>query len=95
MHLQAWTGPLGSKTLKLSQFLDSRHLKKIRLPALRLHTPADTYLYYSFLLKAESTPGPECGRKDYVNNTIRNRTRDLQAGSALSLNKLVLKCEVA
>ena len=26
------------------------------------------YLYlYSFLLKAESTPEPQCGRKDYVN----------------------------
>ena len=24
------------------------------------------YSWYSFLLEAESTPGPQCGRKDYV-----------------------------
>jgi len=32
---------------------------------------------WSFLLEVESTPGPLCGRKDYVNDTIGNRTRDL------------------
>jgi hypothetical protein len=45
------------------------------------------YSWYAFLLEAESTPGPQCGRKDYVNkkpnNTIRNRTRDLSACSAV------------
>src|SRR5215475_7292663 len=28
------------------------------------------YSWYSFLLEAESTPGPWCGRKDYVNEKI-------------------------
>ena len=36
-----------------------------------------------FLLEAESTSGPQCGLKDYVNDTIGNRTRDLPAGIAV------------
>jgi hypothetical protein len=28
------------------------------------------YSWYSFSLEAESTPGPQCGRKDYVNEKI-------------------------
>jgi hypothetical protein len=38
--------------------------------------------WYSFLLKAESTPGPLCGQTDQVienfSDLIGNRTRDLQ-----------------
>jgi hypothetical protein len=45
------------------------------------------YSWCSFLLEAESTPGPQCGQKDYVNensiDTIGNRTRDLQTCSAV------------
>ena len=26
---------------------------------------------YSFVLEAESTPGPQCGRKDYVNEKFQ------------------------
>jgi hypothetical protein len=29
------------------------------------------YSWYSFLLEAESTPGPYCGRKDYVNEKFQ------------------------
>ena len=43
--------------------------------------------WYSFLVEAKSTPGPQCGWKDYVNknsnDTIGNRTRDLPACSAM------------
>jgi len=49
----------------LPEFLDSRHMKVSRLLAL------DTGLLYPqtkhlvlMLLNAESTPGPQCGRKD-------------------------------
>jgi len=34
-----------------------------------LHTDClytQKYTWYSFLLEAESTPGPQCSRKDYV-----------------------------
>jgi len=45
------------------------------------------YSLYSFLFEPQSTPGPWCGRKDYVNetsnDTIGNRTRDLPACSAV------------
>jgi hypothetical protein len=51
---QAWTGPEGCRRLRLPEFLDSRHMKVIRLSA--LHTPG-RYFWYSFLLEAESTPG--------------------------------------
>ena len=43
-------------------------------------SPPRKYPWYSFLLEAESTPGPQCGRKDYVNgkfqDTIQNWIRD-------------------
>jgi len=44
--------------------------------------------WYSFLLEAESTPGPYCGQKDSVNEKTSNditgnRTRDLPACSAV------------
>ena len=43
-------------------------MKVVRLSA--LHTgrlnPPRKYSWYSFPLRAELTPGPECGQKDYV-----------------------------
>jgi len=33
--LQAWTGPEGSRRLRLPEFLDNRHMKVVRLSALR------------------------------------------------------------
>jgi len=35
MSLQAWTGPKGSRRLKLPKFLDIRHMKVTTLSALR------------------------------------------------------------
>jgi hypothetical protein len=52
----------------------------LRLSALRA---GRLYLQDIFLLEAESTSGPQCGLKDYVNDTIGNRTRDLPAGIAV------------
>ena len=47
--------------------------------------PPRKYSWYSFLLETESSPGPQGGRKDYINenysDTIGNRTRDLRACS--------------
>jgi len=48
-------------------------MKVVRLSALRtgpLYLPRK-YSWYSFLLEAESTPEPECGRKDYVNEKFQ------------------------
>jgi len=33
--------------------------------------PPRKYSWHSFLLEAESTPGPQCGRKDYVNEKFQ------------------------
>jgi hypothetical protein len=54
--LQVWTGTENFR----------RHMKLVRLSVLltgRLYPPTK-YLWYSFLLQSESTPGPLCGRKD-------------------------------
>ena len=43
------------------------------------HRPPFTprkYSRYSFLLEAESTPGPQCGRKDYVNEKFQWHHRE-------------------
>ena len=43
-------------------------MKVVRLSALRTgRLYPKKYSWYAFLLEAESTPGPYCGRKDYVN----------------------------
>jgi hypothetical protein len=58
-------------------------------PTHRQPLPPRNYSWYSFLLEAESTPGPYCCQKDYVNekfssDTIGNRTRDLPACNTVS-----------
>jgi len=40
-------------------------------PMHRLPLPPKKYSWYSFLLEAESTPGPQCGWKDYVNEKFQ------------------------
>ena len=50
----------------------------------RLPLPPRKYSLYSFLSEAESTPGPQYGRRDYINDTIGNRNRHLLTCSAVS-----------
>ena len=45
--------------------------------------PPRKYSWYSFLLEAELTQVPWCGQKDYVSDTIGNRTRDFTGCSAV------------
>ena len=83
---------LGFQEVEIPRFQDNRHMKVVRLSALRtgrLYTPG--YSWYSFLLEAESTQGhSEAGRimsmKNY-NDAIGNQTRDLSACSAAPLAK--------
>jgi hypothetical protein len=60
LPLQTWTGPVGSRRLRLPKFLDNRHRKVVGLSAIRTGRlyPLRKYSWYSFLLEAESTPGP-------------------------------------
>ena len=56
--LQAWSGPEGSRKLRLSDFVTSAQDggKVVSLTHRPLFTPRK-YSRYSFLLEAESTPG--------------------------------------
>ena len=44
---------------------------KVVSPMHRPPLPPRKYSWYSFLLEVESTPGPQCGRKDYVNRKFQ------------------------
>ena len=65
--------PWGFQEVESPIFQDSRHMKVVRLSALRIGClyPPGKYFWYSFLLEAESTPGPQCGRKNYVNEKFQ------------------------
>jgi len=64
--LQAWTGLEGSRKLRLPDFVTTAQ-DGGRFSALRtgLFAPRK-YSWYSFLLEAESTPGSQCDRKDFM-----------------------------
>ena len=49
---------------------------KVVNPTRRPPLPPRKHSWYSFLLEAESTPGPYCGRKDYVNEKIQWHHRE-------------------
>jgi hypothetical protein len=57
--------PLGFLEVEAPEFLGNRHMKVVRpkpyAPA--VFTPRKDS-WYSFLLEAESTPGPQCDRRD-------------------------------
>jgi len=57
--LEAWTGPEGSRKLRLLDFVTTAQDggKVVSLTHQPLLTPRN-YSWYSFLLEAESTPGP-------------------------------------
>ena len=49
---------------------------KVVRPTHRPPLPPRKYCWYSFLLEAESTPGPWCGRKDYANEKFQWHHRE-------------------
>ena len=69
-------GPEGSRSVKAPRFLE---IGTIMVVGCQPHAPAafapGVFLmtgntWYSFLVEAESTPGPYCDRKDYVTEKI-------------------------
>ena len=57
--LRAWSGPEGSRKLRFPDFMTTAHKKVVRLSALRTgRIYPRKFSWYSFLLEAESTPGP-------------------------------------
>jgi hypothetical protein len=70
--LQVLTGLERFRKLRLTDFEDNRQMKVARLSALRTgRFYPRKYSWFSFLLEAESTPGPQCGRKNYVNGKFQ------------------------
>jgi hypothetical protein len=57
--LQAWSGPEGSRKLRFPDFMTTaQDGGKIISFTHRPPSPRRKYTWYSFLLEAESTPGP-------------------------------------
>jgi len=73
--LQAWSGPGGSRKLRSPDFMTVAHDggKVVSLthrpPLPPGNTPGTT-----FLLEAESTPGPWCDQKDFISMKNSNDT---------------------
>jgi len=70
--LHAWTTPEGSRSWRLPDFETvgiCRWLGCQPCPSAAF-TPRK-YFWHSFLLEAESTPEPQCDRKDYVNEKLK------------------------
>ena len=73
--------PWEFQEVKAPRFQDNKHMKAVMLSALltgHLNPPPlpRKYSWYSFLLEAESTPVPYCGRKDYFNEEFQWHHRE-------------------
>jgi len=82
-------GPWGLQEFEVPSFHDNRHMKVegCQAYAPSAFTPR-RYLWYSYLLAAESTPGPQYSWKDHVNGKSGIETRDLPV-LARCLNQLL------
>ena len=90
--IHAGTGPEDCKRLSLQEFLENPHMKVVKLSALhtgRLYLPGDITGSHFFLLDAESTKRPDCGRKDYVNEKSQRTS-----GNEPATLRLVAQCVV-
>jgi hypothetical protein len=56
--LQAWSGPEGSRKLRFPDFMTTQGGGKVVSPTHRPPLPPRKYIWYCFLLEAESIPGP-------------------------------------
>jgi hypothetical protein len=87
--LQAWTGPECSRRLRLPDF---KTFGIWRWYSCQPYAPAvftpRKHFWYSLLLEAESTPGPQCGRKDYVNE----KNPRIPSGIEPATFRLVAQC---
>ena len=87
--LQAWTGPEGSRRLRLPDFKIIWHVKVVRLPSLRIdrlypsgNIPGTHFCYRLSRTLGHSAAGRIMSMKN-ANHTIGNRTLDLPACSAV------------
>jgi hypothetical protein len=75
--LQACPGPFWFQGVEAPRFQDNRHMN---VAGFQPYAPAAftprKYSSYLLLLEAESTPGPQCGRKYYVNEELQWHHRE-------------------
>jgi hypothetical protein len=73
--VQVWTAPEDSRSWG---FQISRHITHESGNVRHTHRPPlpRKYSWYSFLLEAGSTPGSQCGRKDYINKKFKCHHRE-------------------
>jgi hypothetical protein len=70
--LQACSDPEGSRKLKFSDYMTTaQDVGKVVSLTHRPPLAPRKCSWYSFMLEAESTPGPYCDRKDYVNEKFQ------------------------
>ena len=75
--LQSWSGPEGSRKLRFPDFMTTaQDGSKVVSLTHRPPLPPRKYTWYSFLLEAESTPGPQCDRKVYVTEKFQLHHRE-------------------
>jgi hypothetical protein len=72
--------PLGIPGGYVSRFQDNQHMKVVRVSAMnngRFYRSENILgTHFWFLLQSESTRGPECGRKIYINKKFQWRRRE-------------------
>ena len=75
--LKPWSGPECSRKLKFPDFMTTAQ-DGCKVVSLTHRPPLHPrkYTWYSFLLEAESTPGPYCNRKDYVTEKFHLHLRE-------------------
>jgi hypothetical protein len=64
----------GSQILRQSVHEDGKIVRPTHKPPL----PPENILWPSFVLEAESTPGPQCDRKDRINEKIQWHHREIE-----------------
>ena len=68
---------------------------KVVSPTHRPPLPPRKYSRYSFLLEGESTPGPQCGQKDYVNERFQLHHRESNPRPSGLLRSASTNCATA
>jgi hypothetical protein len=91
---------LGFQQVEAPKFQNNRHMKIVTLSALRTgrlypSPPTRKYFWYSILLEAKSTPGPQCGSKDYVNENFELYHRESNPRPSDLLRSAVTDCATA
>jgi hypothetical protein len=71
-------GPEGSGRLRLLDFKTiGTWRRQVRQPYAPVVFIPSKCFWYTFLLDAESTPGPQCGQKDYFNENLKYKSQEI------------------